>query len=191
MVGWMFFLYQQLDIDAVKDVQNPTTPTAKTIFGAAAITTIISGIIYGKFWIQRFPNTELNENSQFPIFSSTNAIVVWHLSDFAGHLLDAGANIQYAPSNGAFPNMVLVGGHRAAGSLLLPSILSNGTVGGIAGIRIHHSEGEKGETRSILQLGAELRCFGGVSHAAAGRQRLEQFHTIVICGRMRRTLGYH
>lgn len=45
MIGWMFFLYQQLDID----VQNPPKLTAKTIFGATAVTTIISGLIYGEF----------------------------------------------------------------------------------------------------------------------------------------------
>lgn len=78
--------------------------------------------------------------------SSTNAPIIWNFSNFAGHLLDTGANIQYAASNGPIPDMVLVSRHRVARSLLFPSFLFDRFAGGVAHLRIHHSEGEKGET---------------------------------------------
>lgn len=49
MIGWMFFLYQQLEIDALDDIHNRPKMKAKTIFGAVAIAAIISAIVYREF----------------------------------------------------------------------------------------------------------------------------------------------
>lgn len=143
MIGWMFFLYQQLDIDAF-DNQVENQPKARTLVGAAAITLIISAIIYGEFSVC----TQSNEKCRLPHFisSSKYTCLVGHLSGFAGHLLDTGANIQYAPSNGPISNVVLVGRHRIARALIFPSFLFERITGGAARLRIHHSEGEKGKT---------------------------------------------
>lgn len=171
MIGWMFFLYQQLDIDAL-DNQLHNQPEARTLVGTAAITMCISAIIYGEFSVR----TNLNEKRRLPhvfFFSSKYTHLVWHIPGFAGHLLVAGANIQYAPSNGSISNMVLVGRHRIAGTLVFPSFLFDRIIGGVARLRIHYSEGEKGKTRSILQLGTELSSFGRIPGTAAGRQRFK------------------
>lgn len=106
-------------------------------------------------------------------FSSKYTALVRHIPGVAGDLLVAGANSQYAPSNGSMSDMVLVGRHRIAGTLIFPSFLFDRIIGGVARLRIHYSEGEKGETGSILQLGTELPSFGRVPGAAAGRQRFE------------------
>lgn len=88
-------------------------------------------------------------------------------------MLDTGANIQYVATNGSSPNLVLVGRHRNVGPFIFPSILFVRLAGCFARLRIYHSEGEEGKTRSILQLGTELCCLGCVPVAAAGRQGLE------------------
>lgn len=106
-------------------------------------------------------------------FSATNALIGWNISNFAGFLLVAGTNIQYAAPNGSISNVVLVDRHRNAGLIVFPSIHFDGFVVGIIGVRIHHSEGEERETSIILQLGTELCCFGCISVAAAGRQRFK------------------
>lgn len=49
MIGWMFYLYQQLDIDNLDKANDPSKAKMKTIFGAIAIALIILALIYGKF----------------------------------------------------------------------------------------------------------------------------------------------
>lgn len=171
MIGWMFFLYQQLDIDASDDVHNSTKIKANRIFGAIAITTIISTIIYSEFQMQTMD--EYISNDRFFIFSSRNTTIGWYFSNFAGYLLDTGACIQYATTNGSITNMVLVGRHRIVGSIIFPSILFDRITGGVASLRIHHSEREKGKTSGIFQLGIELCSVGRVSVTANGRQRFK------------------
>lgn len=101
MIGWMFFLYQQLDIDEQKKSQI----TRKTFLVAVAIAVAISAFIY------RECDTPVTSIVTFNVsdFSSKGAIGLRHFPSFARHLLDAGANIQYAPSDGPRADVVLVG----------------------------------------------------------------------------------
>lgn len=112
-------------------------------------------------------------------FSSTDANIIWYFPNSADYLLGAGANVQYAASDGSIPNVVLVGRHRITRDVIFSSVLLDRSVGGVARLRVHHSEGEKGEAQGILPLGTELRCVGRVPLAAASRQGLQQFHVTV------------
>lgn len=49
MIGWIFFLYQQLAIDELDDIHNQPKVKTKTIFCVITIVAMISAFIYGEF----------------------------------------------------------------------------------------------------------------------------------------------